>query len=127
LFHFKLGLSLIAANLLSTTLAMIFSYFANRHVVFRSTHGSVWRQAALFWAITACSLYVLQTGIIWVFSHPFNGFALQVARLVHSVLPGFSTAFIVANGIKVIATLASLVWNYTLYKKFVFTTPETKQ
>src|SRR5689334_6340310 len=58
------GLALIPANIISTTCAMIFSFFANRRVVFKQEKGSILKQAAIFFAVTAVGLYVIQSFII---------------------------------------------------------------
>src|SRR5437763_1035878 len=58
------GLSLVQSNVISTSVAMIFSFAANKQVVFKKDHGSVTRQATTFFIITAFGLYVLQTGTI---------------------------------------------------------------
>lgn len=121
LVHFHLGVTLILANLISTSAAMIFSFFANRHVVFAAKKGHFWKQAIRFWVITAAGIYGLQSLVFWTFSHPLENFSLRSADLIHVFLPGhFSSTFIMDNGIKVLATFASLIWNYIFYKKLVF-------
>ncbi|HEY2004683.1 MAG TPA: GtrA family protein, partial [Candidatus Saccharimonadia bacterium] len=49
----EFAFSLVKANIISTTTAMIFSFFANKHVVFKKADGSAWRQAIVFWVVTA--------------------------------------------------------------------------
>ncbi len=118
--HFHAGLNLITSNLLSTTVAMVFSFFANRHVVFRGQTGQpVWRQAGLFWIVTASGLYILQSSIIWLCSHPLASATASVAHFLHVIVP-LSSTFITVNGIKAIATVTSLAWNYFFYKRVVF-------
>ena len=58
-----LKLTLVQANIISTTIAMIFSFTANKKLVFKS-QGAVLKQGILFFAVTAFGLYVLQTGTI---------------------------------------------------------------
>jgi len=119
--HLKVGMGLVAANLISTTVAMLFSYFANRHLVFSHHSERVWRQIILFWVVTAFGLYVLQTGIIWLFDHPLHSVTMFGVRLVHDVgLHHLSTSFITTNGIKAAADAVTLIWNYILYKEVVF-------
>src|SRR5476651_2193275 len=59
-----LRLALIPSNTISTTIAMIFSFIANRKVVFKGGRHSAIRQAIVFFVVTAFGLYVLQNGII---------------------------------------------------------------
>lgn len=120
--HFHAHMSLIGANVISTTAAMIFSFFANRQVVFGASDHPWWQQAARFWAVTALGLYGLQNGIIWLLSHPLHQLTNVAASLGQALtFHTFSKAFIVANGMKLVATAASLIWNYILYKRLVFT------
>lgn len=119
--HLKFGMELILANVISTSVAMIFSFFANRHLVFKHHTEKVGRQMVMFWFVTAFGLYVLQSGIIWFLGHPAHGVLDASVRVVHSA--GFRTlsaAFITTNVVKLIADLITLVWNYIGYREFVF-------
>jgi len=119
--HLKVGMGLIAANLISTTVAMLFSFFANRTFVFKHHSERVWRQMVVFWVVTAFGLYVLQSGVIWAFDHPLLGITKAVVRAVHAM--GFhhlSSAFIMTNSVKLVADALTLLWNYILYKRVVF-------
>jgi putative flippase GtrA len=112
---------LIQANIVSTTCAMLFSFFANKKVVFKQEGGSVVRQAILFFAITAFGLYVIQNGIIYLLTDLWIGPINLFVNIIRSVgINFFSDGFYINNGAKAIATLASLTWNYIMYKKVVF-------
>lgn len=102
----SLGLPVIPANLISTTAAFIFSFFANKKYTFRSHGGNLKREILLFVVITLFGLWVLQNLIIQLVLWP----------LETTTLPS-ETSLLIA---KVIATLFSLVWNYTMYSRFVF-------
>lgn len=126
-FHLTLGWAFIPANLISTTVAMIFSFFMNRHVVFKAHTERVWHQIIWFWIVTAFGLYVLQTGMIWLLEHPWlslsNGF-VSIERDL-----GFrhmSKAFLTTNTIKLLVDVVSMAWNYVLYKKVVFVSHQSK-
>jgi putative flippase GtrA len=116
-----LGWTLIEANTLSTTVAMTFSFFANRQLVFEPGRGSMARQAAVFFAVTAFGLYIIQNGIIHLLTSEWRG---PLEWGTHIVRQGgiklFSDAFWINNGAKAVATVASLTWNYIMYKKVVF-------
>jgi putative flippase GtrA len=116
----KVGLSLIQSNIISTTVAMMFSFYANKQHVFKKHDGHVGRQAAAFLIVTAFGLYILQTGAI----HFLTSVWLWPMRLTlgaaHSIGIQEHDQFIVKNGAKGIATIISLSWNYIMYKKVVF-------
>ncbi len=119
--HLKFGMELILANLISTTVAMAFSYVANRRIVFKHHTEKVARQMMLFWAVTAFGLYVLQSGIIWLLGHPMHGALNWSVSVVRSIgFKHFSEAFIATNVVKFIADALTLIWNYIGYKEFVF-------
>lgn len=102
LVHF--GFDRTVANVISTTLAFLFSFVANKKYAFRSTGGNLKREMLLFTIVTLFGLWVLQTLIIHA-----------SARLL-----GESTLMLFVA--KVVATLVSTVWNYVLYSRVVFTT-----
>ena len=114
------GLSLLASNFISTSVAMVFSFFANKQMVFEKRSGSLTRQAATFFLATAFGLYIIQNGIIlfltqvWLWPVHFGVGAAHLAGLDHD------DAFVIKNTAKIIGTLASLIWNYFLYKMVVF-------
>lgn len=117
-----LGWPRIPSNIISTTVAMTFSFFANRQLVFKPSGKSYFRQATLFLIVTAFGLYVLQNGIIYGLTELWT-WPLDLAYLLveNLGLGGvFSLDFVYTNGAKAAATLVSLVWNFILYKKVVF-------
>ena len=118
----KLGLTIIMSNVISTTCAMIFSFFANKAVVFKVGRGSVLRQAAIFFAVTAFGLYVLQTGTIKLLTDVWTTPIDLGVATAHFIGLGhlLSDNFLRKNGAKAAATLISLTWNYFLYKRVVF-------
>lgn len=114
------GLTLVQSNIISTTVAMTFSFFANKRLVFKQTNGSMAQQAATFFIVTAFGLYVLQTGTIKLLTEIWM-WPLGVAlALVHWFGIQGHDQFVVKNGAKAAATVLSLTWNYVAYKKLVF-------
>ena len=115
-----LRFGILQANIVSTTLAMIFSFSANKKMVFKPGKGSFVRQAVIFFAVTAFGLYVLQLGTIKLLTDiwlaPIS-IGLAVAHFVGIV---GHDQFLAKNGAKAAATVVSLVWNYVMYKKVVF-------
>lgn len=107
LFSFvALGLDRIAANYFSTGIAMVFSFFANKSFTFKDTSERKKRQFTLFIVVTVVGMWVIQPIIIW-----------SITTFLHSTIPNQATLLFVA---KLIATGASLIWNYYMYSRVVF-------
>ena len=101
-----LGLDKIVANYFSTGIALIFSFFANKSFTFKHKEGNAKKQFILFLVITLFGLWVIQPIIIW-----------GSTTLLASQIPNEAINLFIA---KLIATVASLIWNYILYSRIVF-------
>lgn len=101
----SLGLPIIPANIISTTAAFSFSFFANKKYTFKS-NGNVKRELILFVTVTLLGLWVLQNIVIQLVLWPLST----------TTIPS-ETSLLIA---KVIATLVSLIWNYVMYSRVVF-------
>ena len=98
------------ANFISTSVSFLFSFFANKKYTFKSTSKNLKRQFLLFTVVTLFGLWVIQTIIITAITPVFTNLGInKPAALLIS---------------KLIATAASLIWNYTLYSKVVFKKPK---
>ena len=98
------------ANFISTSVSFLFSFFANKKYTFKSTSKNLKRQFLLFTIVTLFGLWVIQTIIIAAITPVFTNLGInKPAALLIS---------------KLIATAASLIWNYTLYSKVVFKKPK---
>jgi len=102
----SLGLPAVSANVISTSMAFCFSFFANKKYTFKTSSGNVKRELLLFIVVTLFGLWVLQTIVISIVTNLFIG----------SHLPDGLILFIA----KILATIVSLIWNYTLYSRVVF-------
>ena len=89
-----LGLPRVLSNTISTGVAFIFSFFANRNFTFSANSGNIKKQMTLFIIVTLFGLWVIQPIII---------------SLISNLLVG-----------KIIATAVTLVWNYLFYSRLVF-------
>lgn len=98
------GVPVIIANMISTAVALCFSFLLNRAYTFRAGTGVV-GQAVRFLAVTLIGLWVLQPLIIQA-----------MLALIGDQLPS-TAALLIAKGV---ATVASLTWNYLLYGAVVF-------
>lgn len=92
-------------NLVSTSIAFVFSFFANKRYTFRSA-GSFRSEAPKFIVVTLFGLWVIQPVIINATMWLMNGLSLD-------------SNVVLFIG-KASATAVTLVWNYVLYKKLVF-------
>jgi putative flippase GtrA len=101
-----LGLPILAANIISTTTAFCFSFIANKKFTFKTTGSNVKKELILFVTFTLIGLWGLQSIIIWAI-HPF----------IASFHLGNNIEVLV---LKLIASVATLVWNYLLYSRVVF-------
>lgn len=107
-----LGLDKIPANYISTGISFIFSFFVNKSFTFKSKGGNVKKQFAYFIIITIIGLWVIQPLVI-------TGVSLLLANT------GWASGVILFAA-KIIATVASLVWNYIFYSRLVFKRVEDK-
>jgi len=101
----SLGLPIAGANIISTTTAFCFSFVANKKYTFKS-HGNIKREMFLFVIVTLFGLWVLQNIVIQLILWPLGATGLAS-----------ETSLLIA---KVVATLVSLVWNYIMYSRVVF-------
>lgn len=101
-----LGIPTIASNIVSTSTALVFSFFANKTFTFKDNKKSTKKQFGVFLAITLIGLWIIQPIII------------EGVRLLIEVWD--MNSYIVLLIGKLLATCATLVWNYLLYRKFVF-------
>ena len=98
------------ANFISTSVSFLFSFFANKKYTFKSTSKNLKKQFLLFTVVTLFGLWVIQTIIIAAIKPVFTNLGInKPAALLIS---------------KLIATAASLIWNYTLYSRVVFKKPK---
>lgn len=118
---FVFGVPDIAANIVSGTIAASISFFLNHRFVFSASRPKSAQNFLIFLAITMVGLYGLQNLIIYVLTHYLTAPASWCFDLLQWFRAGtFSRDFVRLNFAKVIATLASLTWNYFLYAKYVF-------
>ena len=118
-----LGFAPWLANIASTSVAMSISFLVNKHAVFRDGRTSSYRQFVAFVAVTAAGLWGLQTVIVVA----ATGILHPVARELFG-LAGRSAQLLVPNVAKILATIASAVWNYFWYDRVIFakTPPQNK-
>lgn len=102
----NLGVNKIVANYFSTGISLIFSFFANKSFTFKNKSANAKKQFGIFLLVTITGLWVLQPLIIWAVTSILESYVSNEAALLFFA--------------KLIATLASLTWNYFLYSRLVF-------
>lgn len=101
-----LGLNELVANIVSTTVSFVFSFFANKKYTFKTSGTNIRREMILFVVVTLTGLWGLQSLIIWS------------TTPVALAITGDSSVALLAS--KLAATVASTIWNYVWYSKLVF-------
>ena len=101
-----LGVDKLVANFFSTSVALVFSFFANKSFTFKNETKNAKKEFALFLVITLFGLWVIQPLVI-----------LGVTSLTESFITNSAISLFIA---KLVATVASLIWNYIFYSRIVF-------
>ena len=101
-----LGIDKIVANYFSTGISMVFSFFVNKSFTFKDKSEKKKRQFALFLIVTITGLWALQPLIIW-----------GITTLLAPYVTNAEFNLLIA---KIIATIATLIWNYLFYSRIVF-------
>lgn len=100
------GTSLIVANLISTSISFVFSFFASKKFAFRTADHHFSREAIQFIVITLFGIWVIQPLIIWPAEILLQNAGVQGVMIV-----------VIA---KLTASLATFFWNYLWYTRLVF-------
>ena len=100
------GLSVFISNIISTSVALSFSFYANKTFTFKDDNKNLKTKMVTFLAITLFGLWVLQPIIIAI-----------TKSILGSLISDVNTILLVG---KLAATCVTLVWNYIMYRKFVF-------
>lgn len=115
------GFTATRASYVSTTIAMIGSYFLNKSWTFASK-GNVAAEALKFFAITILGLYIIHNGIVYLLTKKVlwpGKLALKIVR-AFPFLKKLSDGFVTDNFAKICAIAVTLIYNFLMYKFFVF-------
>jgi putative flippase GtrA len=109
------GMPILPANIISTSAALLLSFGLNKKFSFRSDR-KIRQSLPLFIGVTLVGLWALQPLVI------YGSLAILEWQPISSVLSGAfgSNETVPAVIGKLIATGASMAWNYLLYQKLVF-------
>jgi len=109
------------ASYVSTTIAMIGSYFLNKSWTFQA-NGNVAAEAIKFFSITILGIYIIHNGIVYLLTKKVlwpGKLALKIVRWF-PFLKKLSDDFVTDNFAKVCAIAVTLVYNFIMYKFVVF-------
>lgn len=117
---YLLGVNKIAANLIATTCALLYSFVLNRTFVF--AHTGHWLKLFIrFVTVTAAGTLLLNNAV-YILALQLTGgtISISLSRFLHGLGLPISPDFVHINLSSVIATCFSMMWNYTGYRFIVF-------
>lgn len=113
------GVNKIVANLMATSIALVYSFMLNRGYVF--AHKGRWQtQFMRFLAVTAAGTLLLNNALFVLGLHLFAVPSVTAAHLTK-----INADTIQINCSALLATMFSMVWNYFGYKTAVFSKHES--
>ncbi|HUC96042.1 MAG TPA: GtrA family protein [Candidatus Saccharimonadales bacterium] len=112
------GSPTLPSNYVSTSFAMVFSFFTNKSFTFKASKMSR-KHVVYFIIITVFGLWVIQPIIIAGVDKVLGAWFTD-SQLIKWVGTWIKTKDIVLLIEKGLATAASLIWNYLMYRKYVF-------
>lgn len=117
--YFVANFSIVWASIISGTAAMINSFIFNKNFTFRTRKLSTFR-LVMFFVVTAAGLYAIRPIVIYFMTSIW----LWPSQLLYSIttslkLP-FSQDFDTRNLALLVAIAVVLVYNYLIYKFFIF-------
>lgn len=119
LIHFVTSLSATWAGVISGTFAMINSFIFNKNFTFKAKKLSTFK-LVMFFVLTAGGLYVIRPVIIHFFTQTWL-WPSQIAYKVTTFLKlPLSQDFDTNNVALLVAIVAVLVYNYLVYKFYIF-------
>ena len=110
------------ASYLSSTIAIVNSYILNRYWTFDSTSSGSSFELFKFLLSTVIGIYVIHNGLVWLLVNKIlwpGQASLKIVRLIKP-LNFISDSFVTDNFAKFTAIIFSLLWNFILYKFWVF-------
>ena len=120
-----IGWRRIPANMVSVTLAMVWSFLANWFLVFQPAGVDWVGRVGRFQVTTAFSAFVLQNAVLYFTTNVWTSPALAAIAVVRRLGIGgggkrFDDDFVARNTCKVLAVVTGLIWNFVWYKFFVY-------
>ena len=114
---------LVVANIISTSVALIVSLFLNYSYTFKETGKLTKTKLLLYIAITLVGLWILQPIVISLMTRLNE--TINYVNFISNMIGHKDTLINLIP--KLAATAVTLVWNFTLYGKFVFSSDGNDQ
>lgn len=115
---------IILLNIISASIVACFSFFMNRRFVFKAKDHAKNNRIIPFLIVTLFSIFVIQTTVITISLHHISGvsrFFMNIVQGAHLPVVNSATINFYDTTIsKLLATTASMIWNYLFYSKFIF-------
>lgn len=110
------GVNVFVANLISTSIAIVVSLFLNYNYTFRQTSGLTASKLSLFLIITLSGLWIIQPIVIFIATslNSIFGYVEFISTIIGS------QDILIDLIPKLLAIMVTLLWNYALYRKYVF-------
>lgn len=117
---FFLGQTKIAASIIATVFAVMYSFFLNRNFVFRS-NGKFTKQASRFVGVTLLGMLIIHNTIFILSLWFLEGYGTNISIFAKEIMFNkVSIDFININLATVVGAIVAMIWNYNGYKFFVF-------
>lgn len=107
----------LVANTISVIIGITISYFLNHYFVFKSTETVTLKKYFMFFLATGFSSLIIQSVIILGFAAFFQ---TDFSRSLFVVSDSPMTEFVELNIAKAVAVVIGMVWNFLIYKYFIF-------
>lgn len=123
---FSRFLPLFIPNFLSTGIAMLSSFYFNKKWTFNSKSKSrkaLRHEIIMFFVFTIIGIWLIQTPLMYLIIAVFPH---EIRETLISIFGNNITKFFIENFAKIIASIFSLTWNFTTYKRFVFNEADTE-
>lgn len=124
LLEYILNVPGLIANTISLTVGLAVSYGISERLVFRNNGAQPWRhsrrrQIVYFVLITLVGVYGLQSGLFALLGeYPLA--QQTIANFIAPILGHVKFNILEANVMKLLATIATAVWNFVLSRQLVF-------
>ena len=115
------GLDKIAASIVATMCAVLFSFALNRNFVFLDKTRRAHKQLVPFVLVTVSGSLGVLNAVYAVCVTILNHHDVWLVQLIHSVTDlTLARSFVDINLSTAIGAVVAMVWNYNGYKRFVF-------
>lgn len=112
--------ALIVFNTMSASISALVSFVLNKHVVFRKKDTKN-HLVIYFILITLSGLFIVQNTILGLIIDPLRSVSPHISDIINNIIELRISADVLALNIaKLIASMATVIWNYFLYRRFIF-------